>query len=106
MPEANGEAGRAALERAQQRLGVVERWGCRRGRSCGRERYWLSGSRMKVVAVWIGGITALVEGSTQPIAWAARVDGFASGSLMPARLLPPETMPQAQCCAAAGLTNS
>ena len=37
---------------------------------------------MKVVAVWIGGITALVEGSTQPIAWAARVEGFASGSLM------------------------
>ena len=44
---------------------------------------------MKVVAVWIGGITALVEGSTQPIAWAARVDGFASGSLMPGRLLRP-----------------
>ena len=28
---------------------------------------------MKVVARWIGGTTALVTGSTAPIAWAARL---------------------------------
>src|SRR5437764_7254665 len=38
-------------------------------------RYWLSGSRMNVVATCTGGTTALVAGSIAPSAWAASVRG-------------------------------
>src|SRR5262245_22284113 len=40
------------------------------------DRYWLSGSRMNVVDVWMGGAIALVLSSTQPSAWAAMLAGL------------------------------